>query len=164
MKSSGFGDIFVLIITKGHQSTNWKSLLWKTEERESNRELVIMSLQWLLLSSTQAQKTAISGQPKYGQAAVRFAADESSDSHTHQPCMCARQRRRESRRRERKALQSWCTPADQVIFCFTRFPLKWAFWLLWRVLNNSQCTQQHSARAEMTDSVHCASIQAKPAH
>lgn len=62
-KPSGFGDIFVLIVTKGQQSTNWKSLLWKTKEGESNRELAIMSLQWLLLSSTQAQKTAISGSP-----------------------------------------------------------------------------------------------------
>lgn len=44
--------------------------------------------------------------------------DESSDSHTHHPCMCARQRSRESRQRETKeikALQGRCTPADQVI-------------------------------------------------
>lgn len=32
-----------------------------------------MSLQSLLLSSTRAQKTWISGQPKYGQATVRCA-------------------------------------------------------------------------------------------
>lgn len=63
-----------------------------------------MSLQWLLLSSTQAQKTAISGQPKYGQAAVRFAADESSDSHTHQPCMCAKTEKADGE--TGKALQS----------------------------------------------------------
>lgn len=76
------------------------------KERERKRELVVMSLQCLLLSYTQAQKTRISGQPKYGQATVRCAVDESSDSHTHHPCMCARQRRGESRQRETKEIKA----------------------------------------------------------
>lgn len=120
-----FGAMFVLLMIKTHPSPslppNWRSLLWKIvqKERESNKELILMSLQCLLLAATGAQETRISGKPKYGQATMRRATDESSDSHTRHPCMCKTEGENGTDRqaKEMEALQRWCTPGDQVILC-----------------------------------------------
>lgn len=93
-----FGVMFVLLMIKMHQSLQISGPCCGKivqKERESDKELILMSLQCLLLSATQARKIRISGKPKYGQATMRCATDESSDSHTRHPCMCKTEREKQ---------------------------------------------------------------------
>lgn len=70
-----------------------KKNIVQREKRESRKELPVMSLHHLPLSTTQAQKNGFPGSPNMVRR--EWGVQQMShlpDSHIRQPCMCARQR------------------------------------------------------------------------
>lgn len=127
-----FGVMFVLLMIKTHQSPQIRGPSCERvvqKERESNKELIPMSLQCLLLAATQENTD-------FREAQIWSSNNEVCNRWVirlpHSPSLHVQDREGENgtdgQTKEIKALQRWCAPGDQVILCVWRAPLLPAPW------------------------------------